>query len=635
MPEQLAFNPWLFSGSEQLVQRFLTALGQHLGSRTGNKKLAKDLEAYGEAVSGVAGLIPGAGLAFRSFGHLLVTVSRILRREAEDVDGLRGRIEEFLRELESPMLVVLDDVDRLTPNEIRDVFRLVREVAAFPNVVYLLAYDHPVVVGALDARAGFGNEYLEKIVQVPYALPPLPSGSLTMALLRELDVALEGIGEMRPLDEARWAQILHEVVGPLVQTMRGVKRYAMAVRGTALQVGDAVALADLLGLTAIQVFLPVVARELVASADALTGIPTVGFHAPNSDAEVRRRQRVENLLATAGDSRPIVEAALRLLFPMGARHVDVDHGGINLDGWWRERRLAHTDVMTYFLQQTEHASMRTMVRADQALAVFGDREALELLFAECPVDELADLLDALGRKHDQLQQEHVVPASTAIMNQLLRLPETARGLLTFSGTIYVRRPVLLLLRRLPASDEVASAVRAIVSSVTSLAAQLELVKLVGHREGTGHCLASESDAGTLEAEWIERVRHADVEQLTSEGPHLLEVIRSAQILAREGDPPIFAPNDPAVTVALLRSAVSETHSMIHGDVPRVSRNLDWGSLADAVGGTDELARRVAGLDNRDFGADRELLDLVRQPHVQRQVEEQSDVGATDHVARSR
>ncbi|MBM7331832.1 hypothetical protein JS562_54830 [Agrobacterium sp. S2] len=55
-----------------------------------------------------------------------------------------------------------DDIDRLTTGEIRDIFKLVRLTASFPNVVYILAFDRARVEQALggewSVRPGVSRE---------------------------------------------------------------------------------------------------------------------------------------------------------------------------------------------------------------------------------------------------------------------------------------------------------------------------------------------------------------------------------------------------------------------------------------------------------------------------------------------
>ena len=48
------------------------------------------------------------------------------------------------------IIVTIDDIDRLTKEEIIAVFQLVKNLADFPNTVYLLAFDYDIVTKALE-----------------------------------------------------------------------------------------------------------------------------------------------------------------------------------------------------------------------------------------------------------------------------------------------------------------------------------------------------------------------------------------------------------------------------------------------------------------------------------------------------
>src|SRR5699024_5660769 len=89
-----------------------------------------------------------------------------IRQEDTSVNGLRQKITDALMELENPIVVVIDDIDRLGSLEIRQIFQLVRLTASFPNVIYLLAFDRNRVEHALSDDAVSGRAYLEKIVQI-------------------------------------------------------------------------------------------------------------------------------------------------------------------------------------------------------------------------------------------------------------------------------------------------------------------------------------------------------------------------------------------------------------------------------------------------------------------------------------
>src|SRR6185437_3942004 len=87
--------------------------------------------------------------------------------ETMSLAELKQSIAADMATLDRPVIIAIDDIDRLTFSEIREVFQLVKANADFPNLIYLLMFDREVVSRALDSvSAGRGNEFLEKIVQV-------------------------------------------------------------------------------------------------------------------------------------------------------------------------------------------------------------------------------------------------------------------------------------------------------------------------------------------------------------------------------------------------------------------------------------------------------------------------------------
>ncbi|WP_203564095.1 P-loop NTPase fold protein [Deefgea sp. CFH1-16] len=76
-------------------------------------------------------------------------------------------------------LVIIDDIDRLEPAEMLQIFKLVKSVGRLPNVMYLLVFDlartEKVVADAFPAEDA---HYLEKILQASFALPAIQAEEL-------------------------------------------------------------------------------------------------------------------------------------------------------------------------------------------------------------------------------------------------------------------------------------------------------------------------------------------------------------------------------------------------------------------------------------------------------------------------
>jgi predicted KAP-like P-loop ATPase len=96
-------------------------------------------------------------------------------------EKIRQNVVEDLRTHfnDTPIVVFLDDLDRLTNEEVLNVFRLVREVANFPNVVYVLGMDKDQVANAISSQLAYkdtdlGMAYMEKIVHHSIELLQFP-----------------------------------------------------------------------------------------------------------------------------------------------------------------------------------------------------------------------------------------------------------------------------------------------------------------------------------------------------------------------------------------------------------------------------------------------------------------------------
>ena len=167
-----------------------------------------------------------------------------------------------MSKLTEPIFVFIDDIDRLTAREIRDMLGLVRLTAHFPKIIYLLAFDRVKVERAHD-QDGLegGRKYLDKIVELSFDLPATSPHALGNLLIEGLDRAVSGI-QAGPFDPGRGQDVAARVLAPLLSTPRDVNRYLAALPASLRMIGDEVALPDVLALEAIRLRLPDVFAQL-------------------------------------------------------------------------------------------------------------------------------------------------------------------------------------------------------------------------------------------------------------------------------------------------------------------------------------------------------------------------------------
>lgn len=606
----LDFNPWMFSGAEQLVESFFIELSAQLKLRPDLAEVGKGLEDYGEAFSGLA-WVPLVG-PWIERGRLATKIfSKLLQRRKEGVGGRRARLETVMRSLDRPIVVILDDIDRLSTSEIRDVFKLVRLTASFPNMIYVAAFDRRRVEDALGEQGIPGRDYLEKILQVARDLPAVPTHVLHREILTAVDASITGIDDPGPFNESVWSDIFIEIISPLVRNMRDVRRYAATVPGTVRILEGQIALADVLALEAIRVFAPDVFSRLHLAVEGLTATKDVSYGGGTEPSHLK--EQVDGLLAAAGRHSEAVRAMITRLFPAAQRHIGEGHYGADWkSAWLKERRVAHDDVLRLYLEGVAGEGLRAFNDAEHAWTLLDDREALDSYLRSLEPERLQDVVAALEAYQDEFVQHHVVPGAVVLLNLLPDLPERRRGMLDLDTRMVVGRVVYRLLRVVEDQSALAEMVREILPDLKTLSARSELITDVGYREGAGHRLVSVADATAFETEWRQQVRSASVHDLVKES----ELFRTLFLTKREAqpsEPALVIPDTPEMTLALLQSATTEVRSQSFGSraVGR-SLRLSWDGLVGLYGHEDKLRRRIERLRGAPPDGAEELLALVEK-----------------------
>jgi predicted KAP-like P-loop ATPase len=141
-----------------------------------------------------------AGYAALGGDKALEAVASVVAKALEPDTTLRkvrDDLEDLIRELKANIVILIDELDRVEDAEVRTVAQLVRAVADFPRVSYLLAYDADRVAQALGGGSApgeieRGRAYLEKIVQLQIALPAVLPSQLRNLLRKEWARLVEG-----------------------------------------------------------------------------------------------------------------------------------------------------------------------------------------------------------------------------------------------------------------------------------------------------------------------------------------------------------------------------------------------------------------------------------------------------------
>lgn len=457
------FNPWQFSHHRALTSVFFTELASILGRSEGKdtKKLAKLLDEMGVylkggyeilssltqlfgvfAIVGVALMatanlitadlakkivfaigslitLTGAALAFpnritRTFRDI---VEAKLRRNQKPLEDRREELRQAMSKELSPAVVVLDDLDRLTSEELREVFQLVKANADFPNLVYFLIADRAVIERLLNKEHfDKGREYIDKIVQVGFDLPAVSQRAVEAVLFKELDELLESFDSDRHFDNQRWANFYIGGVRGLFHSLRDVKRF---LSGMAFHFGLMtseklleVNPIDLIIMEAIRTFEPEVYNAIRREKEFLTHSPK-RYDKPTKEVSEAATERVL-LLASEANKTSVSEIMKRLFYkPGGGLSGTYIDGGP--DDWARERRIASADSFDLYFRLTVGDQDLSESQVHDLLSKLNDRSSFrDTLLRLEEKDLLIPALEHVRLNASTIDEKDIITAISAI-----------------------------------------------------------------------------------------------------------------------------------------------------------------------------------------------------------------------------
>lgn len=205
----MRFNPWLYDKEAQLTKVFFEELRRTLAPYS--SKLSKSIDNYAE-------LLLAVDSGWLKLAHELLRQPQ--RNTAEQFDQLSQNIQELGRKV----VIFIDDVDRLTREELMELFNLVRNSSNLPCLYFVLAYDKSYVLKTLQSDGEHMSRYPEKILQEEYLLPKLAPDKMWTVLeesLNKTQLGQESPGKI--LDLISNLQ-LETVLSYHLTTLRMVKR---------------------------------------------------------------------------------------------------------------------------------------------------------------------------------------------------------------------------------------------------------------------------------------------------------------------------------------------------------------------------------------------------------------------------
>lgn len=216
----VCFNPWTCTDKTQIVSQFFALLQKNV--LADDDDFNKNIESYRDLMLNI------------DLHPILTNVAKLfsLRKNVATIASLRERIEQaLLTDNDKPLVIFIDDLDRLESDELFEVLRLIRVTANFRHVVFVVAYDRDYVCQVLNESKNVkrADEYLQKIFHLEVSLPKFEEEML-------LDVFIEEVARMASLGNREAVRLRYSVVQLLdsdgmkftdfIQNFRQARRFA-------------------------------------------------------------------------------------------------------------------------------------------------------------------------------------------------------------------------------------------------------------------------------------------------------------------------------------------------------------------------------------------------------------------------
>ena len=151
------FRPWLCEKTETMITEFFSALHQEL-----NRHFILPTGMFSSYLSLLVEKVPDS---YYSFMLKSLYKKKTLTTEHD-------RIMTFLKQIDRPIVISIDDVDRLHDDEVKLMLNLIRDTADFPNLFYIIAADKKNLCLSLERLGIEAPEvYMKKFINFECLFP--------------------------------------------------------------------------------------------------------------------------------------------------------------------------------------------------------------------------------------------------------------------------------------------------------------------------------------------------------------------------------------------------------------------------------------------------------------------------------
>lgn len=377
IPIIIKFNPWNFSDQNNLVFQFFKLLSNFLKRKEYTKQLGEFIEEYSDLFEPVTISITGIPFISKIFKFFGKNIKNIGDSKSKDLNQIKESITKKLLDIDKKIIIIIDDIDRLSNAEVRQIFQLVKSLADFPNLIYILSFDKEIVCNALnEVQNGNGRKYIEKIIQVPIDVPLAQKADVYNLLNNELNKILKDIPD-GDFDNYYWGNLFVFGMDKCFENIRDVKRFLNNLIFGFTAIKGEVNPVEFFAISVIQVFIPEL-YEMIKSNKQLFVAESKTFLDSRTVKEItEEKSDYENILKIIPEElRGNFNHILKRIFPkieLLENENSFSYSDEKMNDWFLVKRICHPDKFDIYFRLSLGKNDLSDKKIDQLLDSITDK----------------------------------------------------------------------------------------------------------------------------------------------------------------------------------------------------------------------------------------------------------------------
>ena len=584
-PIILNFSPWSYSGQKQLIYGFFRRLSSEMRQcdyLENSDRMIHLLELYASFFTQQP--VPKSLRARMRFGR---KGDGYAWESGRDPIQVKTELNRVLSQQKHKIIIIIDNISRLEAQEINQILQIVKSMADYMNTIYLLSFDKEPVVNAINSiHPGEGQEYLTKLIQLPFEIPAISKQNLENLLNPKLE-KIVAILPPNTWHSNDWANMYYTGVKHFFKDSRDVTRYINALSFSFPRVKDVVNPVDFFALTAIQVFAPTVFYGIRDNKDLFTDL-LEGVYVLDEDKLKKDRQRCDEILQREGGMSPeVLLHLLMLIFPRLFNLYHVENKIYHSESLARQKlRACCPDMFDIYFRLSIPSGVMTAAEFEAFLDLSNDEssfsQGLLRLNQDNRVTHLLALLD--GSATHRIYKTNIGNVISALLDCADLFPEEKISVLNVDTEMRIYRICQQLLQHFAESKErFQLTLAAIQNSDKSLFILVHIVNCLSAQHDdkndaflpTEQRLVNTQELAALQQAVVAKIRYwAEIGRL-SEHPKLFPILRAWQTWGNSADVMQFVTETVSQDRGLVAFLLAALKKPIAHTMAKLEKEANW------------------------------------------------------------